>query len=40
MAYEIAERARDNFDRFTDKFHPKTKTLIRKRESILIKLYG
>ena len=30
---------RDNFRKFIHQFHPETKTLIRKLEKILIKLY-
>ena len=37
MAYEKAKSARDNFGKFIDQFKPKTKTLIRKLESVLIK---
>ena len=40
MAYERSESARDNFSRFIHQFQPETKTLIRKFERILIKLYG
>ena len=39
MAYEISESAQDNFGKFPHQFQPKTKTLIRKLERILIKLY-
>ena len=39
LAYETFERARDNFGKFLHQFQPKTKTLIRKLERILIKLY-
>ena len=31
--------AQDNFGKFLHQFQPETKTLIRKSESILIKLY-
>ena len=39
MAYERSEYAWDNFSQFIYQFWPKTKTLIRKLERILIKLY-
>ena len=39
MAYEGSESARDNFGKFINQFQPKTKTLIRKLEKILNKLY-
>ena len=39
MVYERSERARDNFGKFIHQFKPETKTLIRKLERILIKLY-
>ena len=39
IAYEGSERARDNFGKFIYQFQPETKTLIRKLERILIKLY-
>ena len=39
MADEGSERTRDNFGKFLHQFHPETKTLIRKLERILIKLY-
>ena len=39
MAYEKSESARENFSKFIYQFQPKTKTLIRKLERILIKLY-
>ena len=39
MAYEKSKRVRDNFGEFIYQFQPKTKTLIRKLEMILIKLY-
>ena len=39
MAYEGSESARDNFGKFIHQFQPKTKTLIRKLERILIKIY-
>ena len=39
MAYERFESARDNFDKFINQFQPETKTLVRKLERILIKLY-
>ena len=39
MAYEMSEIARNNFGRFIHQFQPETKTLIRKLEKILIKLY-
>ena len=34
-----AQSARDNFGKFIYQFQPETKTLIRKLERILIKLY-
>ena len=37
MAYKRSERTRDNFGKFIYQFQPKTKTLIRKLERILIK---
>ena len=39
MTYERFENAWDNFDKFFHQFQPETKTLIRKLEGILIKLY-
>ena len=39
MAYEVSENAQDNFGKFIYQSQPKTKTLIRKLERILIKLY-
>ena len=39
MAYERSESARDNFGKFIHQFQTETKTLIRKLERILIKLY-
>ena len=39
MTYEKSESAQDNFGKFTHQFQPETKTLIRKLEKILIKLY-
>ena len=39
MAYEGSESARDNFGRFIYQFQPETKTLSRKLERILNKLY-
>ena len=39
MAYERSESSRDNFGEFIHQFQPETKTLIRKLERILIKLY-
>ena len=39
MAYERSESARDNFGKFIHQFQPETKTIIRKLERILIKLY-
>ena len=39
MAYERFKSGRDNFDKFIYQFQPETKTLIRKRERILRKLY-
>ena len=38
MAYKRSESARENFGKFIDEFQPKTKTLVRKLERILIKL--
>ena len=40
MAYKGSESARDNFGKFIHQFQPETKTLIRKLEKILIKLYN
>ena len=40
MASEGSKSARDNFGKFTHQFQPETKTLIRKLERILNKLYG
>ena len=39
MAYKESESAWDNFGKFIHQFQPETKTLIRKLERILIKLY-
>ena len=39
MAYERHESARNNFGKFIYQFQPKTKTLVRKLERILIKSY-
>ena len=39
IAYESSESTRKNFGKFIHKFQPETKTLIRKLERILIKLY-
>ena len=39
MAYKESESTRDNFSKFIHQFQPETKTLIRKLEKILIKLY-
>ena len=39
MAYEESESARDNFGKFINQFQPETKTLIRKLERILNKIY-
>ena len=39
MAYEGSENAWDNFGKFINQLHPETKTLIRKLERILNKLY-
>ena len=39
MAYERSERAWNNFGKFIHQFQPETKTLIKKLERILIKLY-
>ena len=39
MAYEKSESARDNFGKFIHQFQPEIKTLIRKLEKILIRLY-
>ena len=39
MAYERSESARDNYGKFLSQFQPKTKTLVRKLERILIKIY-
>ena len=39
MAYEESESVRDNFGKFINQFQPETKTLIRKLERILNKLY-
>ena len=39
MAYERSESARDHFGKFIPQFQPETKSLIRKLERILIKLY-
>ena len=37
--YERFESARDNFGKFINQFQPKTETLDRKLERILIKLF-
>ena len=39
MAYEKSESARNNFGKFIHQFQSETKTLIKKLERILIKLY-
>ena len=39
MTDERSKSARDNFGKFNDQFPPETKTLVRKLERILIKLY-
>ena len=39
MAYEESESPRDNLGKFIHQFQPEDKTLIRKLERILIKLY-
>ena len=39
MAYERSESAQDNFGKFIHQFQSETKAVIRKIESILIKLY-
>ena len=39
MAYERSENARDNFGKSIHPFQPETKTLLRKFERILMKLY-
>ena len=39
MTYEVSESARDNFGKFIYQFQPETKTLFRKLERILNKLY-
>ena len=39
MAYEGCESARDSFGKFINQFQPETKTVIRKLERILNKLY-
>ena len=39
MAYEESESARDNFGKFIHQLQLETKTLIRKLQRILIKLY-
>ena len=39
MAYKRSESTWDNFGKFIHQFQPEIKTLIRKLESILIKLY-
>ena len=39
MADERSKSAQDNFGKFIHQFQPETKTLIRKLERILIKLY-
>ena len=40
MAYERSKSIWDNFGKFIHQFQLETKTLIRKLERILIKLYG
>ena len=39
VAYERSESVRDNFGKLIYQFQPKTKTLAKKLERILIKLY-
>ena len=39
MAYEGSESAWGNFGKFLHQFQPETKTLIRKLERILVKLF-
>ena len=39
MAYESSESTWDNFGKFLHQFQTETKTLIRKFERILIKIY-
>ena len=39
MVYETSESAWDNFGKFIFEFQPKTQTLIRKLERILIELF-
>ena len=39
MDYKVSENAGDNFGKFIYQFQPETKTLIKKLERILIKLY-
>ena len=39
MVYKKSESAGNNFGKFIHQFQPETKTLIRKLEKILIKLY-
>ena len=39
ITYERSESARENFSKFIYLFQPKTKTLIKKIERILIRLY-
>ena len=39
IAYEGSESAQDNFGKFIYQFQPETKTLIRRLERILNKLY-
>ena len=39
MANERSESSRDNFGKFIYQFQTKTKTLVMKRERILMKLY-
>ena len=39
MAHEVSERAQDNFGKLIHQFQPETKTLSRKLERILIRLY-
>ena len=39
MTYEKSESAQDTFGKFIHQFQPENKTLIRKLERILLKLY-
>ena len=39
MAYETSESAWDNFGKFIYQFRSKTKTLDRRHENIILKLY-